>query len=407
MGYTYNINTSKADKKSTIALTLCHLIYTIVNIFITTFLIAHIYSLTSNLYQYAMNVAIYQLSSYVCMFIVYILCSFLVDKTNRVWVYRFANILQAGLVIVTIFYGKDLAKIVVLAGVLKGSAHGAYFASYNVMKQEMVSRKTMDSYAVILMVLTKTINVICPILLGALIEVSTFSMVAIYVLVITVIQIIISFMIKSKRPTNSGFNVIEYFKKLKAKNVVNKKIKLIYLTAMFYGATTVVSTLLSINIMIQFGSNFSLGALTSIVAIFAVITIILTKKFTKSGRRAWVYIGVGIAQIVGALIFVFVPNVVTLIIYNFAVAICEAVIATFFDVIRNKNLKEAGLYEDIAEHQCVIESVLQTTRVVTFSLLILISFLKNYILFEILFIVFIVLNAVALFLMVKYEKEDK
>lgn len=407
MSFTYDITKSVKDKKSTIGLTICHLIYTIVNIFITTFLIAHIYTLTTDLYSYAMNVAIYQLAIYVTMFVVYLMCSFIVDKTNRVWVYRVANILQAALVIVTIFFGEDLASLVVLAGILKGFVNGAYFASYNVMKQEMVSRKSMDSYAVVLIVLIKVINVVCPILLGALIEISTFSMVAIYVLIITIIQIVVSFMIKSKRPTNSGFNIVEYLRKLKNNTAVNKKIKLIYLTAMFYGATTVVSSLLSINIMMQFGSNFSLGAITSIVAVSAVITIILAKKFTKFGHRAWLYIGVGVAQIIGAIIFVFVPNVVTLIIYNFAVVICEAVISTFFDVIRNKNLKEAGLYEDIAEHQCVVESIFQIVRIVTFLLLMFISLLKNYILFEILFVIFIVINAISLFLMVKYEKNDK
>lgn len=407
MSYTYDINTSKIDKKSTIGLSICHLLSVIINLFTTTFLIAHIYSLTTNLFQYAINVGIFQLSTYVCMFVSYLLCSFIVDKTNRVWVYRIANILVAVLVVVTIFYGEDLAKIVILAGVLKGFAHGAYYASYNVMKQEMVSRKAMDSYAIILMVLTKTINVVCPILLGVLIEVSTFSMVAIYVLIITIIQIAISFMIKSKRPTNSEFNIIKYLKKLKANTKVNKKIKLIYVTALFYGATTVVSALLNINIMLHFGSYFSLGAISSIFAMLSLLAIILAKRFTKAGRRAWFFVGVGLSQIIGAIVFIFVPNIVTVIIYNFAVAICEAVIATFFDIIRNKNLKEAGLYEDIAEHQCIIESIFQIVRVVTFSLLILVSLLENYLLFKILFIVFIVINAIALFLMVKYENEDK
>ena len=225
MGYSYNIETSKHDKKSTIGLSVCHLMFSVINLFLSTFLIAHIYTLTDNLYSYVFNVGIYQLSAYVCMFISYFIFSFWVDKTNRIWVYRVANIIEALLVIVTIFYGKDLAKIVVLAGVLSGLSHGAYYASYNVLKQEMVSRKSMDNFAIILTVLGKVVNVVCPILLGMLIDISTYTQVAIYVLILSVIQIVISFFVKSKKPENSNFNIFKYLKSLKKNTKINKKIK--------------------------------------------------------------------------------------------------------------------------------------------------------------------------------------
>ena len=119
------------------------------------------------------------------------------------------NLLSAILVIVTIFYGEDLAKILVLAGFFYGLSHGAYYASYNVLKQEMVSRKSISNFTIVLTVLGKVINVVCPILLGLLIDVSTFSMVAIYVLVLSAILLFITFFIKAKRPANSSFRVKE------------------------------------------------------------------------------------------------------------------------------------------------------------------------------------------------------
>ena len=64
MSYTYDIKTSQKDNRSTVCLSVCHLMFLIINLFLSTFLIAHIYSLTSNLYSYVLNVGIYQLSSY-------------------------------------------------------------------------------------------------------------------------------------------------------------------------------------------------------------------------------------------------------------------------------------------------------------------------------------------------------
>ena len=137
MSYTYDIATSKKDNRSTTCLTISHLLFNVINLFLSTFLIAHIYSLTDNIYSYAINVGIYEISGYAMMLVSYYLFSFWVDKSNRIWVYRVGNIFLTALVIVTIFFGKDLAKLIVLAGCLYGLSKGAYYASYNVLKQEI------------------------------------------------------------------------------------------------------------------------------------------------------------------------------------------------------------------------------------------------------------------------------
>jgi len=116
MAFVYDIKTSKKDNKSSVCLVVCHLLFNVINLFVSTFLIAHIYTLTSDIFSYVIKVAIFQISAYLVMLVAYYLFSFVVDKTNRIWVYRLGNILNTALVVVTIFYGKNLAEIVVLAG---------------------------------------------------------------------------------------------------------------------------------------------------------------------------------------------------------------------------------------------------------------------------------------------------
>lgn len=157
----------------------------------------------------------------------------------------------------------------------------------------------------------------------------------------------------------------------------------------------------------HFGSSFSLGAITSIFAVLSIVVLILMKKFTKFSKRSWIFVISAVLQIAGTLIFVFIPNMVTLIIYNLGYAICDVIVATIFDIIRNKNLKECGMYQDIAEHQCIIESIFQITRVISFGLLIAVSLFKNYVLFQIFFVVFVVLYSIAPLLIMKYENNDK
>jgi len=408
MSFTYDIATSKKDNKSSTCLMISHLLFNAINLFLSTFLIAHIYSLTDNLFEYAINVGIYELASYITMLVAYYLFSFWVDKTNRIWVYRIGNVLLSALVIVTIFWGKDLAKLIVLAGFLYGLSKAAYYASYNVLKQEMVSRNSMQNFAVIITILTKVVKVVCPIILGMLIDVSTFSMVAIYVFILSVVLITITFFIKAKRPDNSNFKVKEYLVRLKQNPELQHKMKDIYIICFFYGLTSIVSSLLSVNIMLHFGSNFSLGIITGVCSFISICVLLLINKFTVFGKRKCLFILSAVVQFVGVVVFACLPSMFTLVLYHIITTSIDIILATAFDVIRNRNLKEAGFYQDIAEHQCVTETMFQIARILSYGLLILISLIKSFVIFQILFVVFNIASYVVMaILLAKFEKKYK
>jgi hypothetical protein len=77
----------------------------------------------------------------------------------------------------------------------------------------------------------------------------------------------------------------EYIHKIKTDKELKTKFGSVYKIALFYGFITAITALLNINIMMQFGSNFSLGAITSIFALVSVIILLLMKKFTKYGKN--------------------------------------------------------------------------------------------------------------------------
>ena len=265
MGFQYNISNNSNDTKPRTCMLACHMIATIVNLFVNTFLVAYIYDKNASVYDYIFNVSIYNISAYAAMAIFYIPLSYIVDKTNRVGMFRVGLIMRSALVILVIFCGEKIAKLTWLAGIVNGASDATYFASYNVLKQEMVSRKKMSNYSSTTYIISKLIEVVCPIALGALIDVSTFSSVAFIVLIICAAQVGISFGIKSEKPINSCFNLRSYFKKIKQNNEVFSKLKIIYLICAIYGSSALVTMLINICIMIEYGSSFSLGAITSAI----------------------------------------------------------------------------------------------------------------------------------------------
>lgn len=405
MAYNYNINTSKKDNHANAGLAFCHTFANVIDLFVSTFLIAHLYQFSTGAYDYCFKAGLFELISYACMLVAYFLFSFLVAKTNRIWVYRLALFLRSLVVVFSVFYGNVIAKYIWLAGLLDGLSKGVYWASYNVLKQEMVSRTSIKKFAVLTFVLQKCVSVIFPITLGALIEISTFSQVAVYVLIICALQIAVSFFVRAKKPDDSNFDLIDYFKRLKQNPKMYLKIKNIYNYTFLYGATSVLSTLMSVCIMIQCGSNLGLGAITSVVAVSTVLVALLFTNFTKEGRRTFLYIIAGLVAVIGVVVFVVHPCLTTVIIYNFCVSFCGTLFKIQFDIMRNRYLKEAGMYQDIGEHQAVIEFILCFVRVLTYALVVLLSFSNSQIVFNVMLIVFSLIYAFNLVALIFYEKK--
>lgn len=405
MGFNYTLGTAHNDKKSRNSLFACHILAGIINLFINTFLVAYIYSFNGNVYDYIYNVGIFNIVGYGSMLLFYLPLSYIVDKTNRVYLYRVGIMLRAALVILVIFCGEQLAQLLFVAGLLQGLSEAFYYSSYNVLKEEMVSRNNVKGYASAIYVISKIVEIACPIALGALIDVTTYTQVAFIVLGICLTQIIISLYIKAQRPTGSHFSLKELFSRLKDSPIASKKLKFLYIICILYGSVSFITIALNICIILEFGSNFSLGALTSIFALISIITLLLVNKFTKPGKRFSLSLILGLLPIISSLSFLIEISMLTIVIYNFTIAVSSIVLKYNFDVYRNSTLKAAGLYDEIAEHHTVVESLLNISRVILFGIMLAVSLLQSMLAFIILIIVTTILNSLVLILLAVYEKK--
>ena len=405
MGYVYDINHTSNDKKSRNCLFATHGMMSVITLFVSTFLVAHIYSFNGNIYDYIFNVGLFNMVSYATMAIFGFLFGYLVDKTNRIWIFRLSLVLRAAFVVVVIFFGKDLAQILWLAGILNGFSEILYYSSYNVLREEMVSRKNQGGYSTAIQVIVKIIEIVCPIALGALIEVTTYSQVAIVVFAICLAQIGVSFGIKSQRPEGSNFDLKNYFKKIKKQPESYGKMKIIYLICCIYGAPTLINILLNVCIMIQFGSSFSLGALTSIFSAVSVITLLLITKFTKISKRDWIYLTCGLLIISGGIMMFLKIDIVTVVLFNAIYALMSIVYKFTFDLHKNSILKESGLYSEISEHHSVIEVVAAISRTVGFAIMLCIGLLHSLIAFEIFLLIVCIVMSLYFVLLFVYEKK--
>ena len=397
MAYTYDINNSVSSKKTNNCILACHMLAHIVNLFVSTFLVAYIYSFNGDTYSYIYNVSIYNIFIYLTFFITYLPLSYLVDKTNRITIYRIGLIVKAALVIIIIFFGQELSKLLILAGVMNGIAESLYYTSYNVLKEEMVGKQTMTTYTSGSYVIMKIIEVVCPVLLGAMIDVTTFPETALVVLIICIVQVSISIGIKSQKPEGSHFSLKSFFQKLNDNPEAKRKLKLIYIASFIYGTTTMVTTLINACVMLEYGSNLSLGTISGIFALVSIFALLLMKKFTISGKRNWLMISSAIITTLSGIAFAIVINSITLIILNAAINVLSIFYKYLYDLYRNSILKVSGLYGEISEHHTVVESLMNLARILTFLTLMLVGLFKSMLIFKI-YTVVAVIGTASLFI---------
>ena len=354
----------KKFKLVDISMLTTHALSNVVSVFVSTFLISYIYSISNN---YIFDIGLFYLINYLSMFFFYFLVSRIIDKTDRVTFYRMSILVRGVFIFSVIFLGQNLAKYIVLAGFLHGFSEACYWSSYNLMKNELISNSVIERYSLVQSFDTKGISVIVPLILGKIIDGESFRICAIIVFVAVIVQLIVSIFIKSKMPENSKF----YFRGFLCEcNTLDKeKRKLIVLSliaSVIYGTASIIPSLNTIMIMISFESNFSLGIFTSIFALGSMLLLIILKKFTKLGKRSYIYYICAVLPILATSLMLFNLNKTTVIIHTCIYTLSIILYEVGFDVMRNLILKKFQMFDSIAEYQCSVELGLETGRILIF-----------------------------------------
>lgn len=362
------VKPKKKLNSTSYALLTAHGFNYVVSVFVSTFLISYIYKISSN---YVLNIGLFYCFNYISMWFFSYVVSSLIDKTNRVVCYRAAIIIRAMFIFAVVFLGEKLAGLVVLAGILHGCSEAWYWCSFNIMKNELVPNSCMKKYTLLQIIENKGVNFVAPIILGSIIDAESFKTSAIIIFVIATIQIVVSFFIKSKKPENSKFDMKGFFEKVKSSNKHKELFKICFFSSFIFGATTLISPVNTIIVMLTFNSNFSLGLLTGIFSAVSILMLMVAKKCTKTGKAKPIYIICMIGSFVSMIIVTIVTSKLTLIIFNFIYVAISTFYSYYYDLYRNVILKKLDMYDDIAEYQCIVEMLMETCRVIGFVLMIL------------------------------------
>lgn len=383
------------EKKNELQLPLIvvHGLKCILGVFTTTFLVSYIVSLSPEniMGTGVMNIGLLHLSQNIVFITVYIVLTYFVDKSNRVSLLRFGILVNCALLVCLVFFGETIAKWILLAGTICGVSDAFYYASYNVIRNEMNRKSNITRYNIISSVTGNVINIIVPTILGFLIDISTYSTIAIYVVILSLVQFFITYTIKAVKPEGASFEMKEYLNYLKTDKFAFSKLKHVYYNALLGGFKSTFHILVIILTVYAFKTNLSLGILTSLFSIVTTVLLLIYKKCENSPKlnTLVLFMTISIATFIMSVIFVLWINYATLILLNLMLTITIQLSEYSSNCSRDANIKLLDKYEYIAEHQLMFEFLLTIMRIVAFGIFIFVGLFNNIVAFSIMLVIYI------------------
>ena len=387
------------------ALISVHMLRTVLELFTSTFLVSYILAQNpdSIIGTGLINIGLFYVSWNVVYGILDLVSSYLVDKSNRATLLRFGILFNMVLIIALVFWGEQISHWLILAGAICGMSDAFYYCSYLVIRGELSYHGSFKRYNVFTTIGVNLVKVIVPIIMGYIIDISTFSTISIYVVIIAFAQFALTFSIKSTKPQGSKFELGKYFKFLKQDKFAWNKIKFTYLNALIAGVKSTYNVVVVVLTIYIFKTNLNLGIFTSIFSLITILSLIAYRKGDNNPKinKFAIYLFVGLLPFLSIVAMLIYTSNVTLVIVNFALTLATYFSDYFGDLERDAIIKNLNQYDYVAEHQFLTDIVKICSRIVAFSMFIVVGFISNFTALKIFLLIIISVNPIKFLVMYK------
>lgn len=382
-----------------------HMLKMIMDLFISTFLVSYILSQTpeSILSKGLFNIGLFYISWHFIYGLFEFICSIFVDKGNRVSFLRIAIIINTLLIVSLVFWGEQISHWIVLAGAICGLAEAFYYSSYLVMRTELAGGKTVKLYNMLATIFTNVVKVVVPVIMGYVIDASSLSAIAIYIVIIAVIQFIISLFIKSETSKDSKFEFKKFINYLKTNKDDYNKLKWTYYSSIPSGFKTTYNVLVVVLTVYIFKRNTSLGIYTSVFSLITMLSLILYKRIDNNPKvnKFIIYLLVGFLPLVASIIASFKTTEFTLVMLNFFLTFTSYFSEYLGNTERDVIIRNVNKTEFVAEHQVLSELIQCAGRVIAYGTFMLVGLTNNFTLFLIMLIGFLIFNPIKFLILYK------
>lgn len=398
---------SKLDKSSKSLMT-CDLTNSIVSLFGETFLVAYFLQISN---ENIVQVSTYYIIIYTLLGLGNILLGNIMKSKpkNRVIIYRIGIIVKSVYILLIVLIKEKISQYFIIFAIFYGIAETLYWSAHDVMNIEIVDNNNRKRYMTTKRILGQIINIILPIILGTSIELTSFFHMSIYIFILTLIQIIISFKIDTnkfeKNKTKEKYSLKNYIRELSQKQ--KTKLGKIYKLAFLYGIIMdTIRVLVVIITIMTFKTSLNLGILTTIFSISSMISLYIFNRIHQKKHTKWILLFCSTSIVLGVFGLLLNINKTTLILYNFTYSITIYILEVIFKIKADDIVKEYGIEKWLVEYHTFIEGFMDIGRITGFLLMLFIGLLNNIIYFKLLLLIITICVPIYASIMYRVEKQE-
>ena len=362
-----------------------NIIESILGIFLGPFLTAYIFKVSTDSIT---SVSLYNIFSYLVIAFFSVIVGILIKNKYEMLIFRIGMISKFIQLVVLALLGKKIIKYIWLVAIIAGFSTITFYFPLNLFSSGLIPNKEKKDYIVYKNIISNIINVVIPILFGAIISEKSFEKTTIIVLFLSFIQILLSFKLDYKKNNNSSirkFKLLETVDNLKKHKNIKEFLKMIFYFGMVSdGALKKTVTLL---IIIAFSKDFSFGIVTSITYLLSIISAYICKKIINPKKvKILIYLS-GIVPLLCTIILLFITNKYTIIGYNIVYTFFIQII-TIIKEVKTLKITNSNIINDSnrVEAYVLIEIVLGMGRVLSYLLLLIVGIFNSFYMLKILII---------------------
>lgn len=394
--------------KSAKCLILSDLIYTITSLFAETFLVAYFLKITNeNITQVSLYYIIVKgLKGIESLFI----GKFIKDKpTIRTKILVLGIVFRALFILFIVVLGSNLSAHFVMVAIFCSISETLYWSAHELIFIDVTNNSNRKDYMSIKKIFSTVVKIIAPILLGSTIELYSFTKIAIYVFILSIVQIIISLQIHPNEFNASSEKIEKYDIKAYIKELCtnkNSKLNAYYRSNLIYGIIeNPMSTLVTIITVMTFKTSFNLGILTTIFSICSIVSLYLYKKYYTKKNSKFILAICSALILIGAVALVINIGKFSLIIYNFACTVSLCIFDAIYNTQKGNLIEECNIQKRNVEHVMLNSFFTALSRVFGFILILIAGLINNMIAFKLLLL--IIALCVPLYSKLIYNLENK
>jgi len=312
----------------------------IFSVFTGIFLSAYFYKISED---YVFQLALYNVVGWIFATLGAVFLADIIKRKDKIWFYRTGIIIKTIFAFTILTLGQDITNHVISLGILYGLMTATNGFPFNMIESENITNSERIRYLGYGNALTGIVSIIAPLIIGRYITETSYTAAAVPIIVITILELIVSFFLKSKNRTTEKLNLKSFSKKITKDKTLWKLYIIEFLKG--FNRNGVMSLIASLIVIRTLSNETAIGDWSSVFAALSTIAMLVFAKYYKKSYQTIVVFMFTLIILVSTILVLISPNFMSIVFYNIAYDVFLFVV----DRIANANLfdySNSGIYKN-------------------------------------------------------------